>query len=191
MAPIVKFSKEKILEIGLKIIEERGIEDISARNIAKEVGCSICPIFSYFENMDILKEELLRKIHEIYSKYIEEGMKNNDKPFKGAGLAYIKFSKDHSNYFKALFMGKVGGNLEDLLKMDLNNEKIANVICKSTGISKENAIKLHKYNWIFVHGIAVMVATDYCDFNDEEISVMLTEEYNSLLNKFKGDETNE
>jgi len=191
MPPIVRYSKEKIIKIGLEIIENEGIEYVSARNIAKKLGCSICPIFSYFESMDVLKDELLKEIYNVYTGYISEGMKSNSKAFKGAGLAYIKFAKENRNYFKALFMIKTNSKLEDLLKIDFNNEEILNIICMSTGLDKKDALKLHKYNWVFVHGIAVMVATDYCVFTEKEISDMLTEEYNSLLNKFKGDEINE
>ena len=191
MPPVIKYSKEKILEIGLKMVEKNGIESISARNIAKELGCSICPIFSCFESMDSLKDELLNLIFERYSNYIKEGMNSDERAFKGAGLAYIKFAKENKNYFKALFMNKTDNNLEGLLKIDFNNKNILAVICKSTGLNKKSALKLHKYNWIFVHGIAVMVATDYCVFTDDEVSKMLTEEYIALLNKFKEELKNE
>lgn len=188
MSPVVKYSKEKILEVGLKIIKERGIEEISARNIAKELGSSICPVFSCFENMNALKQELLNVILEIYNKSIEEGMKGNEKAFKGAGLAYIKFAKENKNYFKALFMGKTDGDMESLLCMNAETGYLTSIICENTGLDEKTAIKLHKYNWVFVHGIAVMIATDYCKFEDEEISNMLSEEYFALLNRFKGGE---
>lgn len=168
------------------MVREKGIDSVSARNIAKELGCSICPIFSCFENMEVLKEELLKKMHELYDSFISEGIKNSEKRFKGSGLAYIKFAKENKNYFKALFMGKNNFSIDTLVKGE-ENEKINKIICESSGLNKEDAFKLHKYNWIFVHGIAVMLATDYADFSDEEISEMLTEEYIALLDKFKGD----
>lgn len=188
MSPIVKYSKERILEVGLKIIEERGIEEISARNIAKELGSSICPVFSYFENMGVLKQELLNAMLEIYNNYVKEGMKFHERAFKGAGLAYIKFAKENKNYFKALFMGKTNMDIESLLCLNSQNDYITSVICKNTGLDEKTAIKLHKYNWVFVHGIAVMVASDYCKFEDEEISRMLSEEYFALLSRFKDGE---
>lgn len=186
MPPLVKYSKEKIIDIALKMVEEKGMEYVSARSIAKELGCSICPIFSCFESMDVLKTELLKRMFEVYSSYIAVGMKENEKVFKGAGLAYIKFAKENKNYFKELFMCENRSDLEALLKFDSNNENIKDIICKNTGLGEDEAIKFHKYNWIFVHGIAVMLATNYCVLSDEEISGMLSEEYLSLLNRFKG-----
>ena len=128
---------------------------------------------------------MLRTIFNFYSKFVEQGMKDNENPFKGAGLAYIKFARNYKNYFKSLFMNKTESRLEDLLKIDFNNEKILDVIQINCGLDKDSALKFHKYNWIFVHGIAVMVATDYCIFSDDEISEMLTVEYLSLLKRFK------
>lgn len=186
MAPNVKYSKYRIVEMGLKLVRKNGIESVSARAIAKELGCSICPIFSCFETMEELKKDLLKEIYKIYEEYIDEGIKNSDKPFKGSGLAYIKFAKENKNYFKALFMGSDGIKMDDVIENE-DNKKINNLICECSGFDSNKAYKLHKYNWIFVHGVAVMIATDYCNFSDEEISLMLSDEYLALLNKFKGE----
>jgi len=183
--PITRYSKDKIIEIGLKLVEKSGIESISARNIAKELGCSICPVFSYFESMEVLKRELLEKMYEIYSNYVKENMSKCDKPFKGAGIGYINFAKCHKNYFKALFMSNVNGDLSSLLSGDKNNDDMEIFVSSQYGVSKEMARKLHEYCWVFVHGIASMIATDYCNFSDDEISEMLSVHYISLLEKFK------
>lgn len=185
MPPVTKYSKDMILNIGLKLVKNKGIESVSARNIAKELGSSICPVFSCFENMDVLKRELLEKIYEIYDVYLKDTMSKYDKPFKGAGIAYINFAKYNKNYFKALFMGEVNGDLSSLLNTDKSNDDMEVLISEQYEVSKETSRKLHEYCWVFVHGIASMIATDYCNFTDDEISEMLSVQYISLLEKFK------
>lgn len=181
MPPSIKYSKEKILDVCLSLVNEKGIDYISARNIASELGCSICPVFSHFENMDVLKEELLQEIFKIYEDYINKSMIGSDKPFKAAGMGYIKFAKEYNNYFKVLFMSETKcENVLELLNVDVTNNNIMEkFISNDVEISK----KIHKYCWLFVHGIAVMVATGYCSFSDEEISEMLTYEYEAIINK--------
>lgn len=181
MPPSVKYSKEKILDICLNLVNEKGINYISARNIASELGCSICPIFSHFENMDVLKEDLLQKIFKIYENYINKSMVGSDKPFKAAGIGYIKFAKEYKNYFKTLFMSETKSeNLLELLDGDsANNEIMEKNIDGEINVKK----KIHMYCWLFVHGIAVMEACGYCSFSDEEISEMLTYEYQAIINK--------
>ena len=185
MPPVIKYSKEKVIEIGLELVKEEGIEKVSARNVAKKLGSSICPVFSCFETMDDLKQTLLKEIYKLYVKYLNEGMLANEKVFKGAGLAYIKFARENKNYFKALFMGKNEKNIDELIRIDKNNDNIKKAICESTKLSEDDAVKLHQYNWVFVHGIAVMLAMDYCVFSDDEISEMLSFEYQSLLHSFR------
>ena len=169
----------------MELIKNKGIENISARSIAKELGCSICPIFSYFESMECLKIELLEEIYSIYVNYIKEKMSESDKPFKGAGIGYINFARYYRNYFKALFMSNVNGNLSSLLNRDKNNDYMESFVSEQNGVSKETARKIHEYCWVFVHGIASMIATDYCNFNDDEISEMLSVHYIYLLERFK------
>ena len=185
MAPIIKYSKEKIIEVGLKLVNEKGLESVSARSIAKELGSSICPVFSYFENMDVLKEEILKEVFKFYQAYIQEGMKGSLKPFKDAGIRYIKFAREYRNYFNALFMQKNdSNNVMELMNIDTENNKVM-----EKNISDDNDInkKVHKYCWLFVHGIAVMEASGYCSFSEEEISEMLTYEYEAIVNKVKGE----
>lgn len=187
MPPVVRYSKDMIINVSLKLVEREGIEFISARNIAKELGSSICPVFSCFESMEKLKDELIKNIYEVYIRFLNEGIENNEKKLKGSGLGYIKFAKEKPNYFKALFMLETGKNITELLKNDKKVKEILDIISLNTGLSRENALKLHEYNWVFVHGIASMIATGYCNFSDDLISEMLTRSYCSLVNSFKED----
>lgn len=191
MPPIVRYSKEKIVDVALKIVEEKGIDSVSARSVAKELGCSICPVFSCFESMDLLKKELLNEMYRVYLLCVEENMKKNNKPFKGTGIGYIEFAKKHKNYFKALFMSNIDDKLFNLLGIDENNKKIERAISEEQEISKDEARRIHGYCWIFVHGIAVMQATGYCTFSEEEIDEMLSEQYLSLIEKMKKESTYE
>ena len=135
MPPIVKYSKEKIIDISLKIVRNKGIESVSARNIAKELGCSICPVFSCFESMDLLKKELFDEMYKVYLLCVEENMKKNEKPFKGAGIGYIEFAKKYKNYFKALFMNKTNGSLSSLISLDTSSEVMEKKISETCKIS--------------------------------------------------------
>lgn len=187
MPPVVKYSKEKIISIALNLVEKEGIEFISARNIAKELGSSICPVFSCFESMDKLKKELIKRIYEVYIDYLRAGIDDDEKKYRGAGLAYIRFAREKPNYFKVLFMSMNGNDTSKLLKNDHSVEEIVEIICLNTGLSKENALKLHEYNWIFGHGIASMLVTGYSSFDDEKVFEMLSRNYQALVSSFKED----
>ena len=93
MPPKAKFTKEQILKSALEIVRESGIDALSARSLGTALGCSPQPIFSYFENMEDVKNEVISAAKSIYAKYINEGLKKSP-TFKGVGMKYIEFAKD-------------------------------------------------------------------------------------------------
>ena len=58
------------------------------------------------------------------------------------------------------------------------------VIMKNTGLSRERAELFHLELWIFVHGIASMIATSYLDWEAETVSDVLTDAYMGLKTRF-------
>lgn len=61
---------------------------------------------------------------------------------------------------------------EDIIKTSFE-------ILKEEGI--ENIKRFHLKMWMFTHGISCLVATGTCEFSDEEISSLLTEEFKALI----------
>ena len=59
------------------------------------------------------------------------------------------------------------------------------MIQQSTGLSYEKAYIFHLEMWIYVHGIATMIATAYLDWEWDAISAMLTDVYEGLKHRFK------
>ena len=125
MAPIRKFNRDDIINRGYNIAKEEGLESINARRVAKELNSSVQPIFHNFTNMEELKNEVVDKIYTTYQEYMLKGSKE-EKPYKGMGLAYIKFAKDYSNFFRILFMSESKLSPNSFIK----NDDIGNVILK-------------------------------------------------------------
>ena len=86
MPPIPKISREMILECSLKIIKKEGIENFNVRNIARSLNCSTQPIMYHYKNMDILKDELYKRIDQYHSEYLMK--KNDDNPLLSIGIQY-------------------------------------------------------------------------------------------------------
>ena len=52
MPPKPKFTKEEIVTAALNITREKGIDAVTAREIAAKLGSSARPIFTVFRNMN-------------------------------------------------------------------------------------------------------------------------------------------
>lgn len=175
MPPIKRFDKEDIINISLDIISKDGIDKLNARRIAKELHSSVNPIFNNFKNMDDLKNELYKRIYQLYQEYMQNGKNAKDviSPYKGMGMGYIKFAKDYPEYFKMIFMQKSDLTAENFIMADAEGNDVLSEGQKLTGLSYEEQKKLHIRVWIFTHGIACLVATNTVKLSEQEISELL------------------
>ena len=62
--------RQEILDIALQMTREDGFESVNARSVARRMGYSVQPIYSYFSNMDSLKEAVYGAAMGFYNKFI-------------------------------------------------------------------------------------------------------------------------
>ena len=103
MPPKAKFTREEVIEAALKIVMREGIENLTARALAGELGSSARPVFTVFSGMDEVQCEVQKAAHALYNKMVEQGLKEN-LAFKGVGKAYIRFAIEYPKLFQMLFM---------------------------------------------------------------------------------------
>ena len=156
-----EFTKQDIIEAALTIVKKEGFEGLNARRLAKELHASTQPIYIEFKNMDEVKREVRNEIERIYQS----------------------FAKKEPELFKILFLRKredMNDNPDDL-------EPIYQLLMKSQGLTYEQAQKLHLTSWIFVHGLATQMVTQYINWKEEELSSLLTLSFQGFLKEIKGE----
>ena len=168
MPRATKFLKEDIIEAASAVVKKEGLSAINARRVAKELGCSVQPIFYQFENMEDLRQATILHIQKIYQSYMIEGSKE-ELAYRGMGLAYIRFAKDYPDFFKILFMGDSKISPTEFIEKDNMGNQILEKGAEFTGYDRTEQEAFHLKVWIFTHGIASMVATGTVAFTDEQI----------------------
>lgn len=69
----VLYDKQQIIDIAVMIVEEEGIEVLSARRIASELGVSSMTMYNYVSNIDEVKRELMiRGYNELFHNIIQK-----------------------------------------------------------------------------------------------------------------------
>lgn len=184
MPPKQKITIEMILDATFQITREKGFESVNARSLAKVIGCSTQPIFSHFATMTDLKNEFYKYLEKYYNEYALSRAQGENF-FRGLGHAYIAFAKNDSNLFQVLFMSECVrmNGFSDMFGTE--NLEVAEIISKNLGISLESAKNLFMKIWIFMHGIASMIATKSINLSDTEAEKMLSEAYNAFLKQEK------
>jgi len=184
MPPRCKFKREEITAAALAITRSEGVSAVTARAIGAKLGSSSKVIFSLFQNMEEVQQEVIRAASALYQSYLDEDMKSGKyPPYKASGMAYIRFAKEEKELFKLLFMRDrseevISSNPEDV-------KPLIRIIQQNTGMSEQDAFVFHLEMWVFVHGIATMIATGYVEGDWELISKMLTDSYLGTLTRFQ------
>ena len=183
MPPKFKFTREQIVAAALEGTRKNGITGLTARGLAAELGSSAKPIFGLFQNMEEVQREVVSAANTLYQSYIKKGMADNKfPPYKASGIAYIQFAKEEKELFKLLFMRdrtdeKIEENREEI-------RPILDLIMKNLGIDENEAYFFHLELWLYVHGIATMIATNYLEWDIEFIDKALTDAYQGLKNRY-------
>lgn len=183
MPPKIKITREDIVRIAVEIVREQGDEMLNARTLAERLSCSTQPIFSNFRTMQELRFAVIGKSYAVYQDYMRREMESGAYPrYKASGMAYIRFAAEEKELFKLLFMRDrteetVSENEEEL-------ELVIAMVQQGTGLPPEEARLFHLEMWVGVHGIAVLIATNYLALDWELISRMLSDSYFGLKKRF-------
>ena len=184
MAPRVKITRKDIIETALELVRVGGADAVNARSIASKLNCSTQPIFSNFESMEELEEEVGKAAYSLYQGFITRELESQSYPqYKAFGMAYVLFAIEERELFKLLFMRDRTG--EDISPSP-DFEESVKIIMASNGVTREVANLMHLEMWICVHGIATMMVTSFFTLKLEEISDIISDMYQSVRSRHVG-----
>lgn len=180
MPPTVRFTRDAVLHAACQLMRREGMEAHNARAIAKELGGSTQPIFRLFTNMEDLHRELILYVARQFQAHAEADMAQSDSPYIQFCTTYLLYGRDEPELFKLLFMrDRVSeGQYSDQTNFDL----VFNIIKKETPLDDETALRFFERTWLFIHGLAVCIATKYIPCQDERYLIsMVKEAYNAAV----------
>lgn len=180
MPPTVRFTRDAVLHAACQLMRREGMEALNARAIAKELGGSTQPIFRLFTNMEDLHRELILYVARQFQAHAEADMAQSDSQYIQLCTTYLLYGRDEPELFKLLFMrDRVSeGQYSDQTNFDL----VFNIIKKETPLDDETALRFFERTWLFIHGLAVCIATKYIPCQDERYLIsMVKEAYNAAV----------
>ena len=90
MPPRVKITKQDIIETSVEMVRQSGEGALNARSIASALGCSTQPIFSNFESIEELENEVYIAAYNRYLGFIEREVSSGAYPeYKAFGMAIM------------------------------------------------------------------------------------------------------
>ena len=183
MPPKPKFTKEEIVSAALELVSEKGIEALTARELGARLGSSARPIFTVFNSMEEVQEEVRAAALKRFESYAEKAM-DYTPVFKQVGMQMILFAIEEPKLYQLVYMSENAGatdfegivdRLGDVAKLCVD------VIRRDYSLSEKDAKSLFEHVWIYTFGIGALCATGMCRFSQEEIVQMLGQDFMAML----------
>ena len=183
MPPKPKFTRDEIVAAALDMVSERGMEALTARDLGQRLGSSARPIFTVFENMEAVQKEVRKAAMRRFNDYTNKGV-HYTPAFKQFGMQMILFAKEEPKLFQMLFMteNEKAKSFEDIFEELGDMSKLCiEVIMRDYQLPEQDALQLFKHVWIHTFGIGALCAAKVCDFDEKEVSEMLTESFIGMM----------
>lgn len=183
MPPKPKFTKEEIVATALELVSRSGLEALTARELGAALGSSARPIFTVFENMEELQGAVRRAAMARFEGFAEKHLP--DMPiFKQVGMQMVLFGLKEPKLYQLLFMQERENpsDFDHMLSMLGDTaEHCILAIERDYGLSGQQARSLFEHMWIYTYGIGTLCATGVCRFTQQQLSEMLTVQFQALM----------
>ena len=183
MPPKSKCTREDIVNAAFDMTRENGIESVAARELGKRLGTSATPIFTHFKNMHEVQVEVRRLAIQEYNKYIADSL-NYTPAFKQYGIRMIEFAKKEPKLFQVIYMQEhdESQGFDDIFnELGDSVDSCIKVIQEDYELTKDEAYKLFRQVWMYTFSICVLEANNICQFSNDEISELLSMQFQGIL----------
>ncbi len=183
MPPKAKYTREEIIQKAFELTRKKGIDAVVARELGKELGTSSSPIFTAFKNMEEVQKEVRKVALQEFESYVRDAL-NYTPAFKYVGQKMIEFAMKEPKLFQLVYMREHDGNQTYAMLIEELGDTVEvciEVMQKDYDLSREEAELLFGQVWLHTFGICVLVAGKVCRLTPEEISEMLSVEFQGTL----------
>lgn len=183
MPPRAKFTREEIVQTAFDMTREKGFDSVTARELGKRLGTSATPIFTVFQNMHEVQQEVRRLAMQEFEKYVADAL-NYTPAFKQFGVQMIRFATEEPYLFRILYMevNEESKSFDAMLQELGDTAQVCiDVIQKDYDVSHQDAERLFQHTWIYTFSICVLLVNKICYFTQEQIMDMLGLEFQGAL----------
>lgn len=174
MAPRNKFTREEMVDAAVRVVRAKGIDALTAKALATELGVSTQPVFTCFHTIDEAKSEVRQAAENLYDNYVTKGLQMPI-PFYGVGMQYIRFAKEEPELYRLLFLSHREDDKGSVMKALKHSQDLVRLSLQSIyHIDALTADRYFRDMWLVVHSLATLIVTGECPYSEEEIGGILT-----------------
>ena len=184
MPPKKVYSRDDVVRAAFEVVQQVGIDQglqiLSARRVAERLGASTAPVYSYFNSMAELGQEVVNNARKLYLEYIDRSY--TDQPLLNMAIGTVLFAREQRELFlRSMFFEKE--EIRDIARTQ--QAAFQQEIARDPGLAGlspaqvENIILQMR---IFTQGLATLVCFDLMgDINRQVIDETLSGAASSFI----------
>lgn len=156
--------REALIESGMRLLAERSAEQLSLREIARDVGVSATAVYRHFPDKQSLLYALCEKGALILAERSEQAMAEAGRGragFDATGRAYVRFAVEHPALFRLIMTTKAP---ESAFSPNVSlvspaarqlRDNIRELLPSDASEDQQRMAAIHA--WSLVHGMAMLM----------------------------------
>ena len=170
-----------VAEAAVSVVRRDGFENVNARTVARELGCSTQPVMYHFGTVENLKRaayEVADGLHTAYLMNVPEGRD----PILAIGLNYIRFAVEQPQLFRFLFQS--GCAREGSLPEMIDSPELVPVLeamREGSGLDEEQMKQVFLTVALFAHGYASIIANNGLEYDEGLVAEHLERAWNGAV----------
>ena len=183
MPPKPKFTKEEIVQTALDVVSRKGVDALTAKELGNVLGSSARPIFTIFNSMKEVQDEVRAAAMRRFESYAKQSMPGMPL-FKQVGMQMVLFGAREPKLYQLLFMqeNRSAVSFEDVFGvLGPTAEECICLIQAEHNVTEAEAKLLFENIWIYTFGIGALCATRVCHFSEEMLGQMLSTEFQAMM----------
>lgn len=181
MPPKSIFTKDQIIDSAFEIFKQEGIENLSVRKLAIKLGSSTAPLYTSFQNIQEIKEQVLDKSLKILLSYTDKEYTANI--FLNIGIGMLEFARDYKMVYRTLF---INTNEYQYILKEFNNRNLQQMKkVKCLALFDESGMKsILEEMFVLTHGLASLLCADMLEDDSKEYFIRILDEAGGAIMAF-------
>ncbi len=155
------------VEVGLRLIKEQGVEKLSLRAIAREIGVSIGAPYKHFDAKEALLAAIAKRGFDTFEAYLTaaspEGIHLMTRErFTTMGYQYLRFAQENPEYYRLMFTNVIP-NHRDYPELWASSKRTFRLLIQAIEVLQRegtvrtgSAVELATHTWAMLNGFVFL-----------------------------------
>jgi len=160
MPPKQRFSRQDVIDAAFQVVRRKGWQGFSARTIANELNSSTRPIYDYFDSMEHIEAEVVKKILGYFIEFLSQ--ERTGDTWLDQALGYVLFASRERHLFRCINDEKHTPIQKKFARqhwVKLGEELAGDE--RFRDLPAEATHRIRAARWIMLHGLSCLISNGW------------------------------